>query len=75
MNKVQVEFVEYDGSINVQVEYSELRMHLIFDIKVSKNFRRKVRLVADGHIHLQRSHIPLLSVHKTQYGKCYLLQS
>ena len=29
--------------------YQEITGHLIFDIKLSENFRRKVRFVADGH--------------------------
>ena len=31
--------------------YSKLTCHLIFEIKLSENFRRKARFVADGHKH------------------------
>ena len=30
-------------------QYQELELHLIFDIKMAENFRRKARLVAGGH--------------------------
>ena len=29
--------------------YQEIRCHMIFDIKMGENFRRKARMVADGH--------------------------
>ena len=29
--------------------YQEICCHMIFDIKMGKNFRRKARMVADGH--------------------------
>ena len=49
MKKVRVAFDLYEDSVNKLVGYSKLTTHLIFDIKMSENFRRKARLVADGH--------------------------
>ena len=51
MKNVRIAFEEYDGSIeNLEATgYKELGMHLIFDIKMGESFRRKARLVADGH--------------------------
>ena len=49
MKNVRVAFEEYDGDINDLVGYKKLDMHMIFDIKMGENFRRKARLVADGH--------------------------
>ena len=31
------------------VGYQEIYLHMIFDIKLGENFRRKTRLVAGGH--------------------------
>ena len=49
MKKVRVAFAEYDGDVAQLVGYEELGLHLVFDIKMSEGFRRKARLVADGH--------------------------
>ena len=49
MNKVRVAFDLCENSVSNLVGCSELTTHLIFDIKMSENFRRKARLVADGH--------------------------
>ena len=51
MKNVRVAFREHEGSIEdlITKGYKKLDMHMIFDIKMSENFRRKARLVADGH--------------------------
>jgi hypothetical protein len=49
MKNVRVAFEEYDGNVDNLVGYKKLDMHMIFDIKMGENFRRKARLVADGH--------------------------
>ena len=49
MKKVRVAFAEYDDEIDKLEGYDQLGLHLIFDIKLSENFRRKARLVAEGH--------------------------
>jgi len=49
MKNVRIAFEEYDGDIKDLVGYKKLDMHMIFDIKMGENFRRKARLVADGH--------------------------
>ena len=49
MKNVRVAFEEYDGDVKDLVGYKKLDMHMIFDIKMGENFRRKARLVADGH--------------------------
>ena len=50
MKNNRVAFETYDGKIEDLVGYEEITGHLIFDIKLSENFRRKVRFVADGHL-------------------------
>ena len=49
VKKVRVAFEEHEGDPNDLVGYQKISTHLIFDIKLSENFRRKARLVADGH--------------------------
>ena len=47
MDKVRIAFTKYDGDPSQLVGYQEIFTHMIFDIKLSENFRRKARLVAD----------------------------
>ena len=49
MTKVRVAFQETDKSPDQLYGYEEITTHMIFDIKMGENFRRKARLVADGH--------------------------
>ena len=50
MKNSRVVFEEYDGKIEDLVAYEQISGHLIFDVKLSENFRRKARFVADGHL-------------------------
>ena len=50
MKNNRVAFEEYDGKIQDLLAYEQISEHLIFDVKLSENFRKKVRFVADGHI-------------------------
>ena len=49
MKKIKNAFKEYNGNVNDLVGYQQITTHMIFDIKLGENFRRKSRLVADGH--------------------------
>ena len=49
MKNNRVAFETYEGNPNELVGYEEITAHLIFDVKLSENFRRKARYVADGH--------------------------
>ena len=49
MKNVRIAFEEFDGDVSKLVGYKKLGVHVIFDIKMGENFRRKARLVADGH--------------------------
>ena len=49
MKKVRVAFDKYDKDPTTLIGYKEITTHMIFEIKLSENFRRKARLVADGH--------------------------
>ena len=49
MTNNRIGFERYEGDIKDLVGYEEITGHLIFSIKLSENYRRKVRYVADGH--------------------------
>ena len=49
MKKVRPAFKLYQGNTKDLIGYQEITTHFIFDIKLGENFRRKARLVADGH--------------------------
>ena len=44
-----IAFEIYNSDPNTLIGYQECTTHLIFNIKISERFRRKARLVADGH--------------------------
>ena len=50
MENNRVEFEEQDGEITELVTYEQISGHIFFDLKLSENFRRKARFVADGHL-------------------------
>ena len=43
-------FEHYEGNTSELVAYEDITGHLIFDVKLSENFRRKARFFADGHL-------------------------
>ena len=49
MKNNRVAFEEYTGDLKKLVGYKKITGHLVFDIKLGENFRRKARFVADGH--------------------------
>lgn len=49
MKNVRPAFEVYEGKIEDLVGYQEVKCHIIRDIKLGENFRRKARLVAGGH--------------------------
>jgi hypothetical protein len=50
MKNVRVAFEVYEGSIDdLPPGYQHVDCHMIFDIKMGENFRRKARMVAGGH--------------------------
>ena len=50
MKNVKIAFEEYEGDVKDLVGYQKVKCHIIFYVKLGKNFRRKARLVAGGHI-------------------------
>ena len=48
MKNIWIAFKEFKGD-KIPPGYQEIRCHMIFDIKMGKNFRRKARMVTDGH--------------------------
>ena len=49
MKNVRVAFEEYEGDPKTLIGYIEITGHLVFDVKLGENFRRKARYCADGH--------------------------
>jgi hypothetical protein len=49
MKNVQVAFEEFDGDPSTLVGYTQITGHLVFDVKLSENFRPKARYCADCH--------------------------
>ena len=49
MANVMTAFDEIDDPSKLGKEFNEITGHLIFDVKLGENFRRKARWVADGH--------------------------
>jgi hypothetical protein len=63
MSNVRVAFEEYDGELTQDGKpkgykltqdgkpkgYKIVSTHMVFDVKLGENYRRKARLVADGH--------------------------
>ena len=50
MTNNRCSFEHYEGNTSELVSYKKTTGHLIFDVKLSENFRRKARFVADGHL-------------------------
>ena len=50
MKNVRVAFQLCEGDPRDLVGYKSIKTHMIFDVKLGENFRRKARLVADGHM-------------------------
>ena len=44
------DFEHYEGNTSELAVYKEITSHLILDVKISENLRRKARFVADGHL-------------------------
>ena len=50
MKNVKIAFELFDGDIeDLPPNFQEVKCHIIFDIKMGENFRRKARMVAGGH--------------------------
>lgn len=49
MKNVRIAFEEYNGKIKDLIGYQEVKVHIVFDVKMRENFRVKARLVAGGH--------------------------
>ena len=49
MDNVRVAFEVYEGKVEDLVGYQKVKCHVIFDVKLGENFRRKARLVTGGH--------------------------
>jgi hypothetical protein len=48
MKNVRIAFEEADDDAKL-IGFEKLGVHMVFDVKLGENYRRKARLVADGH--------------------------
>ena len=63
MKNVLPAFEAYKGNKeDLPPGYRQIKFHMIFDIKLGKNFRRKARLVEGGHTTTAPSSITFLPV-------------
>ena len=50
MKNVRIAYEVFEGDVTtLPPNYSEVKCHMIFDVKMGENFRRKARMVAGGH--------------------------
>jgi len=49
MTNNRIAFELHEGEISQLVGFKEITGHLVFDVKLGENFRRKARYCADGH--------------------------
>ena len=47
---------------DIPIGYQQIKFHMIFDVKLGENFRRKARLVGGGHTTTARASITYSSV-------------
>ena len=73
MKNVRVAFEEFEGDISELKDYECISGHLIFDIKLGENFRRKARYVADGYKTSTPSSITYSSVTSRDSVRLFLL--
>ena len=46
----KIAFEAYEGDVKDLVGYEEITAHLIYDVKLTENFRQKTRFVENGHL-------------------------
>ena len=62
MKNIRIAFDTYDGDIDDLVGYQFVKCHMIFDVNMGENFRRKARMVAGGHMTTSPSSLTYSSV-------------
>ena len=51
MKNVRIAFEKWEkGEGEIPKAYTEIKCHMVFDVKLGENFRRKARMVAGGHM-------------------------
>ena len=50
MKNIRIAFNIFDGEVNDLKAYQFVKCHIIFDIKMGDNFRRKAQMVAGGYM-------------------------
>ena len=73
MKNVRVAFTVHEGDIKELEGYELISGHLIFDVKLGENFRRKARYVADGYKTSTPSAVTYSSVTSRDSVRLFLL--
>jgi hypothetical protein len=69
MKNFRVAFEVYNGDIEELIDYQNISGHLVIDVKLGENFRRKARYCANGHKQRRPLLLPIVpSSPETQYG-------
>ena len=61
-NKLRLAVQESNVSLDKLIGHQEIGLHIIFDINIGENFRRKARMVAGGHTTKTASYVTYSSV-------------
>ena len=73
MRDNRIAFEVHEGDVSELKDYEHISGHLIFDIKLGENFRRKVRYVADGYRTSTPSAVTYSSVASRDSVRIFLL--
>ena len=73
MTNNRIVFETYEGNIKDIVGYEEITGHLIYDVNLAENFRRKTRFVANGHLMDSPSFITYITVVSQDSVRIFLL--
>jgi len=73
MKNVRIAFEVFEGDVSELKDHEHISGHLIFDIKLGENFRRKARYVADGYKTSTPSAVTYSSVTSRDSVRLFLL--
>ena len=63
MKNVRIAFEVWEKTVDeIPPGYQQVKCHMIFDVKMGENFRRKARMVAGGHMKVTPAALTYASV-------------
>lgn len=75
MSNAMVAFEWFEGKIEDLIGYKQITGHMIYDVKLAENFRRKSCFVADGHMVKTPASITYSTVASRDYVRILLMVS